>query len=408
MRNLRNLSQISRALLAYVLLLVILSLRFILRGELTYVIPPVSLFLLSVFFIKYSRSKAYAGTTLLSIVLLISIFKIFAELFTGFIEGFGLSPYSRNPWAIFVNIYNLVAVAIAVEFIRAYMIVNLKTRFRESLVIVIVASLFLLVDLHPMRLAGLLSTGNIMLVLWQDVIPVLATNIFLTQLVSIGGSWYAILYRVVVTAYKYLIPLAPIIPFYLAVIPGAVVPFIGLAMLFSLTRPGSIKFKSMASALAPPFALLVLLIIMMKSGLYPLVVASDSMEPSLRKGDIAIVKQNSISDVEKGDIIAFATNGVVIIHRVTEVTHREDGIILSTKGDANREADPWVITSSNYIGELETAIPKIGYISLCMKQVIASIIQVLNKSFMKIIVLAGVVALTFIILGYNKRTAKSW
>lgn len=64
-------------------------------------------------------------------------------------------------------------------------------------------------------------------------------------------------------------------------------------------------------------------------------VTSPSMEPTLERGDMVLVKGVPFSEIEEGDIIVFDTGSpclpVPIIHRVVDI----DGNGLTTKGDSN-------------------------------------------------------------------------
>ncbi len=66
------------------------------------------------------------------------------------------------------------------------------------------------------------------------------------------------------------------------------------------------------------------------------VIASSSMEPLLKKGDIVIWVPASMDEVEEGDIVVYRSiYGNIIIHRVVE----KRGDALITKGDANNYTD---------------------------------------------------------------------
>ena len=85
------------------------------------------------------------------------------------------------------------------------------------------------------------------------------------------------------------------------------------------------------------------------------VVASSSMEPTLKKGDIVIWIPANIESVRKGDIVVYKSiYGNLIIHRVTEI---KDGKLI-TKGDASNytdQAGPHVpepmVSSKNFLGK---------------------------------------------------------
>jgi len=78
------------------------------------------------------------------------------------------------------------------------------------------------------------------------------------------------------------------------------------------------------------------------------VVATDSMEPTIMVGEIAIAKSTPFEEISQGDIIVFYSEDyeIYIIHRVHEILENGD---LVTKGDnpsATIDEDP--VTPENY------------------------------------------------------------
>lgn len=94
------------------------------------------------------------------------------------------------------------------------------------------------------------------------------------------------------------------------------------------------------------------------------IVTSGSMEPSFSPGDYIIVKNESFSDLENGDVVTFVADESIVTHRVTEVT--ADG--LTTKGDANEYEDSMFVSVESYIGRLEWILPAFGSFILFLQQ----------------------------------------
>lgn len=71
---------------------------------------------------------------------------------------------------------------------------------------------------------------------------------------------------------------------------------------------------------------------------YPMAaVTSSSMWPTLRKGDLVVLKGvDKLDDVHVGDIIAFRHESGFAIHRVVDI----EGTQITTQGDANDIKDP--------------------------------------------------------------------
>ena len=113
------------------------------------------------------------------------------------------------------------------------------------------------------------------------------------------------------------------------------------------------------------------------------VVASESMVPVLKVGDLLIVQHAtmgsnapaSFNDLKIGDIIVFRSPGIiedtgqreVIVHRVADIQTGSHGErIITTKGDANDASIPGVdnpVRVNNYIGKVLYVIPGVGLIT---------------------------------------------
>lgn len=89
------------------------------------------------------------------------------------------------------------------------------------------------------------------------------------------------------------------------------------------------------------------------------VVSSGSMEPGLPVGSVIVVRTIDVDDVQRGDVVTFRLpTGDVTTHRVVEIDQRG----LSTKGDANDDIDPWVVTEDALLGEVRYTVPFVGYL----------------------------------------------
>jgi len=99
--------------------------------------------------------------------------------------------------------------------------------------------------------------------------------------------------------------------------------------------------------------------------LYPFLVGADSaytvlsasMSPTLKPGDLILVKQTDPATVEVEDIVTVKYETGVFTHRVFEKKF-EDGVCLfKTKGDANEDPDPIWWSASEIMGKTVFVIP---------------------------------------------------
>lgn len=87
------------------------------------------------------------------------------------------------------------------------------------------------------------------------------------------------------------------------------------------------------------------------------VVESASMAPQIPTGSVVIV--DTADQPEAGDVISFRVGEGITTHRLLEI--QDDGTLV-TKGDANRQLDPFVSTEQDIIGPVVGVVPGLGFI----------------------------------------------
>lgn len=86
--------------------------------------------------------------------------------------------------------------------------------------------------------------------------------------------------------------------------------------------------------------------------LKPIIITSESMEPTLYAGDIIFIKNTK--DYSKGDIITFNENGKGrVTHRIVEELDGNGTKLYKTKGDKNKENDFGTIYEYSILGEMQ-------------------------------------------------------
>lgn len=100
------------------------------------------------------------------------------------------------------------------------------------------------------------------------------------------------------------------------------------------------------------------------AGYTPLTVASDSMAPTFRTGDMIVIRKCDPSKLVEGDIITFHTiinnQYALNTHRIAQI-HEMNGVrSYVTKGDNNAIADVHMIADGDIVGKFVTKIPVMG------------------------------------------------
>ncbi len=86
------------------------------------------------------------------------------------------------------------------------------------------------------------------------------------------------------------------------------------------------------------------------------VVASGSMEPQIKVGDLAVVIKNQ--SPQPGDIVLFKHKSQLVLHRLV----RQEAGYWLTKGDANLGVDKTKLKTGQIIGKTVFIIPAVGLI----------------------------------------------
>lgn len=115
----------------------------------------------------------------------------------------------------------------------------------------------------------------------------------------------------------------------------------------------------------------------------PLIVLTDSMEPTIKSGDLILIREVDFDDVEEGDIISYfeseTQRTTTVTHRVMEIIYDENGNKLEfvTQGDANNIEDSDHVTRGKLIGVYKTRIPVLGSVAIFLKSTPGLIVAIL-------------------------------
>lgn len=93
------------------------------------------------------------------------------------------------------------------------------------------------------------------------------------------------------------------------------------------------------------------------------IVKSGSMEPAIMTGGIVVVTPSTLYEV--GDVVTYGRNApgqIPVTHRIIEKNGQGRNTTYITKGDANEDADPNVVTQRYVLGKVVFTIPYLGYV----------------------------------------------
>ncbi len=342
-----------------------------------------------VFWLSYAAKKD--GFNILSwrvkrnpiiLVLITGFLEISIYFILGLFYGFGYSPYNHTLLGFMFNTLFFALPLFSREFLRSFIIK--KSRKNNLFHRFILVSLILGVIAVPLGNYRIFLNGldiDLLKFIGLQLIPNLVNSLFATYILVIGGPIASISYFLIINGFEWYTPILPQLEWTVSALVNVFIPIFGfifierLSILHYLKRVGLVdKSFQIRKSLVPTQLIITLfltvIILWGSTGLlsvYPSVVVSGSMRPSLDVGDLTIVKSVSLSNIHIGDVIQYYTqDGLTIIHRVTNMG-REGGLqYFITKGDANNLADAPVY-SMQVRGKVVLSIPKVGWTVIYLK-----------------------------------------
>ncbi len=92
-------------------------------------------------------------------------------------------------------------------------------------------------------------------------------------------------------------------------------------------------------------------------------VLSNSMQPTFSAGDIIIVRDQALSDINKGDVVVLPdpNSSSLFVHRLDSVEREGGRTMVTTWGDNNPAPDAWLLeVTSDTVPVYTVAIPTAG------------------------------------------------
>ena len=134
---------------------------------------------------------------------------------------------------------------------------------------------------------------------------------------------------------------------------------------------GKISIRRLILKLLIVIIITMLIYLVLGIGKYRLAgITSSSMHPNLKRGDAIIIKKvKDIDELDKGKIIAYRKEDMLVVHRIIKIDKINEAYIFTTKGDNNKEVDSYTLSLNNIYGEVVFRIPYLGYPSVWFNEV---------------------------------------
>ena len=95
------------------------------------------------------------------------------------------------------------------------------------------------------------------------------------------------------------------------------------------------------------------------------------MKPIFERGDVIVYQKiNDIDNIKVNDIICYQLDNIKVMHRVIKIETTNNQKYFSTKGDNLTTKDPLKVKEDQIIGEIEIVIPRLGYPSVWLYEIL--------------------------------------
>lgn len=297
----------------------------------------------------------------------------------GYVKGFAHNPYDYTLKGIINNLWIFVPIVIVKEYLRYYMINN-SSQKRILLNALLISILFTLIDLNIYKFGSYFSSSlNAFEFVIQTLIPSLITNLYLTYISYYASYKAALIYTFIPQFLMYVLPILPDLDLATISLLNSIIPFFSYIYINYLINKldKTLDRRDNKTVGIKGWILMILFIIFMVLfglGVFnvkPLVIASNSMLPKIRKGDIVIIKDIDVNKIKKGDVIRYKMDGYYVVHRVVLIRSDEKGKReFVTKGDNNNDVDLFSVKEYQVDGIVKLDIPYLGYPTLIFSKIL--------------------------------------
>ncbi len=343
--------------------------------------------LVSLWLLGWAKPQAREGKlATLVIVLLALLFQVVTFVFFGLKLGYVYNIYGWGWGSIFTIFLPMAAMIVLMEILRGQMVA--KAHENRVMMVVTVAVFGLLMTMWSWLAYDFTMAKDLFDVIVTVALPCLLTSVMLTFV----AYWYdyraGIAYRLVMEMPTVLLPILPNVDNYIVIMFQIGLVLIMLVILSRMhesveaKRTGvkrvqgdsERKWKRYAAYAGVGIITLVMIgYVALMSGLFKyhfLAVGSGSMEPSIARGDMVIVKKSAeYGEMNEGEILVFRHGDAVVMHRINEITKSGENFRFRTKGDANQDADNWIVEQGDVIGVVKGKIMAFGYPTIWLNEI---------------------------------------
>ena len=334
-----------------------------------------TLLVISFFVVKkllYKRNTVslyHKQVTILLGLLAVVFLLIFYML--GLYFGFGSSLIKFDLKTLSVIMIPTAAIIVISEIIRS---IFLAEKSMISKVLTTIAMILIDLTLYT-NMSQITTYDGFISIVSFSLLASIAGNLLWNYTSVRFGYKPAIIFRLIMTLYEFVIPVVPNVFLYFRCFLRMVYPYIIyliLEVLYSKTDFAvAVKDKKRDNIITGVLLVIMILIIMLiscefKYGL--LVIGTGSMAGSIDVGDAVVYESYEGQKIKEQQIIIFKRDNMNVVHRVVDIKEVNGVTRYYTKGDANKQNDTGYRTKEDIVGVVEFKIKYIGHPTLALRK----------------------------------------
>ena len=302
---------------------------------------------------------------LLSVVFLL-IFYILGLYF-----GYAKALVTFNLWTLLLMIIPTAIIIIVSELIRS---VFLAEKSIISKVLTTVGMILIDLTLYTSMRQFTTFKGIVDLISFSLIASV-ANNLLWNYTSVRFGYKPAIIFRLIITLYEFIIPIVPNVFLYFRCFLRMIYPYIIYLILEMLYAKQdfviAVQDKKRDNIIAGILLIIMIFVIMLiscefKFGL--LVIGTGSMTGTIDVGDAVVYERYNGQKIKEQQIVIFERDDIRVVHRIVDIKEVNGVKRYYTKGDANKQNDSGYITSNDILGLVKFKIKYIGYPTLMLRE----------------------------------------
>jgi signal peptidase len=324
-----------------------------------------SIFVFKIFFgLEKDNHRYVKDVSLNIIIILLTCFLLY--YLSGLIIGF----YTSNTLYSIKNIIRFIIPFIIIIILKEYLRYQILNKSQKSrFLIVFTCITFILIDVTNSLHFANSTKYQLFLLFALTILPAISRNITATYISYKVGYKPNIIWLIVVSLYSSLLPIVPATGDYIGSMISFLFPVLicyNVYQFFEKRKQNKpISRRSNLSWIGLVIStLFVVFIVYFTSGFfryYTIAVATGSMQPNIKIGDVVIIDQKyPIEKLKVGQILAYKFENKIIVHRIVKIIISEGEYFIYTQGDANNSIDDYSISKDMVLGKVDKKIPYIG------------------------------------------------